>query len=85
MAEQFEGRQIETIARALGDTGKGLSGTEIQFLRVAAILECAHVRDGHAQAGADDSRGFAADLLEASVAANAAPKLRGRLDLGLAA
>ena len=39
MAEQFEGTQIEAIARALGDTAEGLSGSEIQFLLTAAKIE----------------------------------------------
>jgi len=38
MAEQFEGTQIEAIARALGHTDDGLTGTEIGFLLGAAKI-----------------------------------------------
>jgi uncharacterized protein (TIGR02391 family) len=39
MAEQFEGTQIEAIARALGHTEEGLSGPEIRFLLPAAQIK----------------------------------------------
>lgn len=39
MAEQFEGTQIEAIARALGHTEEGLTGPEIEFLLGAAQIQ----------------------------------------------
>ncbi len=38
MAEQLEDSQIEAIARALGHTGEGLSGTEFEYLLAAAKI-----------------------------------------------